>query len=161
MAEEILNSFFDVMVRNNDSGYHHLTQLMAKHLLKDILNDTMFELFLAVRKYAIPNSIIEIKAADHVDSYKLWMKFTIENKDLLRIDNEIAKANDMIDKTRDEIIQSRIEEFRNEDKPVLDGFKMVMAHAHTAINYKTMPKDGSTDIQIIMHLPKRKSESPR
>ncbi len=159
MDPRTANSFFDVMVKNNDKGYHHLTQLMDKYLLKDILNDTLFELFLAIRKYAPDDSIIEIKAVDHNDKYILWTKFMIPTNDLLKFDVEVQKANDLINLPKQEIIKSRMEEYRKEDKPVLDGFKMVMAYSHSRINYKTINKGNHSEIQITMELPKNQQNT--
>ncbi len=155
--QEPVSSFFDIMIKNNDNGYHNLTKLMDKYLIKDILNDTMFELFLAIRKYAFPDSIVEIKAEDKGDYYILWSKFSMPAKDLLKFDVEVQKANDMIDKAKEEIIESRMHEYRNETPRVLDGFKMVMAYAHSAINYATGENNGSLTVQIQINLPKRKA----
>ncbi len=159
MDPRTANSFFDVMVKNNDKGYHHLTHLMDKYLFKDILNDTLFELFLAIRKYAVPDSIVEIKAVDHDEKYILWTKFQIPTRDLLKFDVEVQKANDLINLPKQEIIKSRMEEYRKEPKPVLDGFKMVMAYAHSKITYKTLKKDNLTEIQITMELPKNQTNT--
>jgi hypothetical protein len=149
---EVKNEFFSVEVESSDAGYQRLVRMMDQYLEKSHLSDALFEMFLAIKKYAVPGSIVGIKAGKKGNVFELAVRFTMRKDRLLQLDGEIASANELKGRTKHEIIASRMKEYKRDNPPKLDGFKMVMAYGQGEIRYRIKMLEDVAEVEIFMDI---------
>ena len=149
------NIFFNTTVLNNALSSNSLIQEIDRGLEKSVLSDTLFEMFFAIRRFAIPDSEISFQAAKEGNMFYLLAKFFIQKKDLLSLDVEIDKANSLKGQSKRDIYAQSVKDMKKTHS--LDGFNMVMAYAQSDILYNTQDDDnGRVAVEVFMKIPENK-----